>query len=231
MREEQRIRILIGEFGSGKTELALNYSAWLRAQGQRTAVVDLDLVKPYFRTRESRQWLEERQVELVAPDPRYAHSDLPLLPQQFGQVAADDSCQVVIDVGGGDAAIALGQYQGLLTQQGYEAWMVVNTCRPFTQTAEEICERAQNISALARLRLSGLVCNANLGAETTWEHIEEGLPLVVAAAARLSLPVRMVVVPHWLAAKPHAWPHPLFVLQPQTHYPWMENETERTLSQ
>ena len=222
MQEEQRIRIFIGEFGSGKTELALNYSAWLREQGLKTAVVDLDVIKPYFRTRESQQWLTQKEIELVAPEARFAHSDLPILPPQFQRVAADASYQVVVDVGGGDAAIALGQYQSMLEQQGYEAWMIINTRRPFTQSVAEICQRSREITSVAKLQLSGLVCNTNLGAETTWAEVEEGIALVQQAAQELSLPLRMVVVPQWLAEKAAALPHRVFVLEPQTRYPWME---------
>ena len=104
-----RIKVFVGEFGSGKTELAVNYSLQLKQLGHQTAVVDIDLVKPYFRTRENRSLLEERGVLVVAPNRKLAHADLPIMPEDLTRILYDEQYQVVMDVGGGESAIVLGQ--------------------------------------------------------------------------------------------------------------------------
>ncbi|WP_371370802.1 hypothetical protein [Sporomusa aerivorans] len=219
--KNNRITIMVGEFGSGKTELAANYALQLKAEGKETAIVDMDLMKPYFRTRENRELLEQHNIRVIAPDPRLAHADLPVPPQNLIEVLSSDNIHVVIDAGGGESAIALGQYKRFFDQFGYQAFLVVNTKRPFTSDINGIINAYQRIEQAARVKISGLVSNTNLGPETTREHVEQGLAIVEQAAAKLSLPVIWLVIPEWL--QPVADYHPpLFVLKPCTHYPWMD---------
>lgn len=215
-----RIKIFVGEFGSGKTELAVNYALALRRCGFPTAIVDLDLVKPYFRTRENRDVLEAQGVLVVAPEKRLSHADLPVLPHELARVLATDDYQVIIDVGGGDAAIVLGQVYRQLANGNYQAMMVVNTCRPFTSNPEGIISTLRRLEQVARLKISGLVSNTNLAEETTEQHVREGLAIVEQAARELDLPINWVVVPEWL--KPGNYGYPVFVLKRYTQYPWME---------
>jgi hypothetical protein len=218
---DKRITILVGEFGSGKTELAIHHALRLAAQGIKTAIVDIDIVKPYFRTRESRELLEASGVYVVAPEQRLAHADLPILPQGLTRILSDTSYQVVMDVGGGDSSIVLGQIRPQLAETGYEALLVVNTRRPFTADSDGIIRALRRIEQVSRLTVTGLVANTNLATETTTEHILAGLELVKQAAERLKLPVRGLVAPLWLKDKIQA-DVPLIWLNPRTRYPWME---------
>ena len=218
---DNRITIFVGEFGSGKTELAVNYALALKAKGMDTAIVDIDLVKPYFRTRENRELLERNGVRVVAPEPRLSHADLPVLPHNILEVLSQTNTHVVMDVGGGESAIVLGQLNRHFAQYAYQALLVINTRRPFTSDVQGIIHTLQRIEQVSRLKISGLVSNTNLGPETTLEHVYQGLSIVEQAARQLSLPVNWVVVPEWLAATANS-KTPLFVLTPQTHYPWME---------
>lgn len=215
-----RVKILVGEFGSGKTELAVNYAIRLQEQGHKTAIVDIDLVKPYFRTRENRALLENRGVFVVAPDRRLSHVDLPVMPENLTQVIYQDDYQVVMDVGGGESAIALGQLHHKLAEKPYQAMLVVNTRRPFTGTPEAIVTTLKRIEEVARLKISGLISNTNLAGETTLRHVTEGLAIVEQAAALAELPINWVVVPEWLAGQVTV-NHPVFILKPYTLYPWM----------
>lgn len=216
-----RIKVFVGEFGSGKTELAVNYALQLRQQGHKTAIVDIDIVKPYFRTRENRRLLEDAGVTVVAPEGRLAHSDLPVMPHDLTRVLYQEDCQVVMDVGGGESAVVLGQLNQKFAENPYQALLVVNTRRPFTSTPAAIVDACQRISGVSRLKVTGLVSNTNLAGETTLQTVLDGLAITEAAAAELGLPVKWVVVPHWLATEVSV-PYPVFVLKPYTQYPWMD---------
>lgn len=214
------ITVFVGEFGSGKTELAVNYALQLKATGMDTAIVDIDLVKPYFRTRESRELLETNGIKVVAPDPRLSHADLPVLPNNLIQVLSQTETKVVMDVGGGESAIALGQLNRHFEKSSYEALLVINTRRPFTSDVQSIIHTLKRIEEVSRLKISGLVSNTNLGADTTEEHIYQGLSIVEETARQLSLPVTWVVVPDWLKLTTDVKP-PILTIKPYTHYPWM----------
>lgn len=218
--DNKHITIFVGEFGSGKTEIAVNYALQLKMSGMDTAIVDIDLVKPYFRTRENRELLELQGVKVIAPEARLAHADLPVLPQNLHQVLAQATTQVVMDVGGGESAIALGQLKPCFDQYGYQALLVINTKRPFTHDVQSILHTIQRIEQVSRLKISGLVSNTNLGANTTAEHIYEGLAIVEKAAEQLGLPVSWVVVPDWVKLTDEI-KLPLLFIKPCTHYPWM----------
>lgn len=219
--EDNRITIFLGEFGSGKTEIAVNYALKLQQAGQQTAIIDMDLIKPYFRTRENSELLEKNGIKVIAPDSRLSHADLPVLPHNLVETFSQTNTRVVMDVGGGESAIALGQLKRYFDQTGYQALLVVNTKRPFTSNTEGIMNVLQRIEQVSRLTISGLICNANLGPETTSEHIQEGFAVVKQTAEVLNLPVKWVVVPEWLRHSVQV-SVPLFVLKPYTHYPWMD---------
>ncbi|MDF2502298.1 MAG: hypothetical protein K0Q77_3012, partial [Anaerosporomusa subterranea] len=195
LQTNQRIMILVGEFGSGKTELAIHHALMLAAQGVKSAIVDIDIVKPYFRTRESRELLEASGVYVVAPEQRLANSDLPILPQDLSRILYDDSYQVVMDVGGG--------------------------LRPFTADSDGIVSTLRRIEQVSRLTVSGLIANTNIANETTAEHILAGLEIVKLTAERLQLPMNGLVAPLWLKDTIQT-DVPLVWLNPRTRYPWME---------
>lgn len=218
---KSRIKIFIGEFGSGKTELAVNFSLAIARDGYKAAVVDIDLVKPYFRTRESRALLEKNGIIVVAPEHHLANSDLPIMPSNLTRVLYDHEYTVIMDVGGGDSAVVLGQLNQQLNENGYEAQFVVNTMRPFTKTTEDIVTVLKRIEKISRLKVSGLICNTNLAQETSAEHILDGIKKVEEAAAIVNLPLSLVVVPEWLESTINV-SYPVFTLKPYTQYPWME---------
>jgi len=218
-----RIKVFVGEFGSGKTELAVNYAMRTAECGMKTAVVDIDLVKPYFRTREHREKLEKKGVQVVAPGGRLAHADLPIMPQDLTRVLFSQDIRVIMDVGGAKSAVVLGQIRHQLMENGCEVWMLINVRRPFTSDVPGIIHAMQNIETVSGLRVTGLVSNTNLGEETTAEHIMEGINLTRLAASELGLPIKWVVIPTWLSGQIEL-PEPIFVLHPVTFYPWMEPE-------
>lgn len=221
VQNKSRIQIFVGEFGSGKTELAVNYAICLAKQNVKTAIVDIDLVKPYFRTRENRELLEKHGVVVVAPDEQLAHSDLPILPCDLTRTLYDTECRVVMDVGGGDSAISLGQINDQLVENSYEAMLVINTRRPFTSSAEDIIGVLHRIEKLSRLKITGLVSNTNLAGDTTVDHVLTGIDVVEKVSSQLDIPIKWVVIPEWLQEK-MSLNYPMFILKPYTLYPWMD---------
>ncbi|HWR38202.1 MAG TPA: hypothetical protein VN611_01765 [Patescibacteria group bacterium] len=214
------VKILVGEFGSGKTELALNYALQIKEQGFKTVIVDIDLVKPYFRTRENRTLLEQNGIEVIAPEVRWENADLPILPHHLARVLGEKDCRVVMDVGGGESAVVLGQLNRLFASTPYQALLVVNTCRPFTNTVDAVVELHHRIENVSKLKITGIISNTNLAAETNEQHIYDGLTIAEAAAEQLAAPVLCVAVPEWLADKIDTR-QPILVVKPHIQYPWM----------
>lgn len=214
-----RIKVLVGEFGSGKTELAVTLASYMQKSGLTTAVVDMDLVKPYFRTREHRQRLEAEGVTVVAPQGKLSHADLPIMPPDLTRVLFSLEYRVVMDVGGAKSAIVLGQVRDRIRSNGCEVLMVVNICRPFSANTTDIISALRNIEAASGLAVTGLVSNTNLGVETMQNHITAGLQVVKEVSAITGLPLRWLVLPAWLYGD-YKSDEPVLPLQPMTTYPW-----------
>jgi hypothetical protein len=223
LQNKTRIKIFLGEYGSGKTELAVNYAIAIKNQGLNTAIVDFDLVKPYFRARENQALLEQEGIMVVSPDKNFANTDLPIMPQNLIRILYDEQYQVIIDVGGSEAAVVLGQINQHIINNSYEALMVINTNRPFSDNVDNIIDSLRLIEQKSRLKISGLISNTNLGADTTIENILNKLKIIEDVSKKTGLPISFVAVPDWLKEKINIINYPIFALKPFTRYPWMEN--------
>ncbi len=199
-----RIVIFAGRFGSGKTEIAINHALSLvdRVNGSRPILIDLDIVTPYFRTRELAGRLAEEGVEVVAPAAVAQHLDTPAIsPEIMGAIQQPDR-RVVMDVGGdAQGARALGQFAPTLHNLGYAMNFVVNPHRPFTDSVAGIAQAVAEIQSTSRLQSTALVSNPNLIRETTLNMVVVGHRLVEEAAQSLGLPVAFVSLRADLAAQ------------------------------
>jgi len=209
--------IFAGRFGSGKTETALNYALALAhdaAPGTVRALnpehpfsnpvilIDLDIVTPYFRSREMAERLNGDGVQVIAPSLIGQHLDTPAItPQILGAIQQLDR-PVVLDVGGDrQGARALGQFSPAIQQRGYTMYFVVNPYRPFTDTLEGVRSAVAEIEASARLRVHSLVSNPNLIGETTLEHVVEGHAKIERFAQAMGLPIAFVCLEQkWASA-------------------------------
>lgn len=218
-----RIKVLVGEYGSGKTELAVALASYQQQSGIKTAVVDMDLVKPYFRTREHKQRLEAEGVTVVTAPEKLAHADLPIMPTDLSRVLFSPEYHVVMDVGGSKSAIVLGQIRNRILENGCEVLMVVNICRPFSADVAETIASIGNIEAASGLAVTGLISNTNLGAGTTALQVMAGLEVSRKVSDITGLPLRWLVLPIWLADQIQV-SEPMLPLRPRTHYPWDDNE-------
>ncbi|MDI6893380.1 MAG: hypothetical protein QME70_01980 [Bacillota bacterium] len=195
------VTLFLGPYGSGKTEISVNYSVRLaRATGGTHQEVggqggiwlaDLDLVTPYFRAREVREELEREGVRVVAPDPAWGEGDLPVLPPGLSGLLRGGGPGVV-DVGGGDTgARVLGSLRPLLADSCH-IWVVLNPYRPGCGSPAGMAALAREVTGSSRLQPTGVVSNPHLGGETTPPVVERGHRLVEQAASLLGLPVVML---------------------------------------
>jgi len=198
----KRVTVLVGAYGSGKTEIAINAVQHLEPHYEQIAIADLDIVKPYFRTREFHLRLVQQNIRVIMPAGVMAQADLPALPPEVYAVLQNEAIKLIIDVGGDDAgATALAQYHHYFAAEGYEMLMVINTCRPFARNPAEIAELKGRIELRSRLKVTALVSNTNLGAETTAEVILRGHDIVRQVAEISGLPVAFTAVDQRLLAE------------------------------
>ncbi len=196
--EHKRLTLFAGHYGSGKTNIAVNYALLLAREGKKTCIADLDIVNPYFRTKDSAQVLEQAGVELISPKFANTNVDLPALPAESYRLVQDKSTYGVMDIGGDDrGAYALGRFTPfILEENNYRMAFVVNFCRPLTTTAEAALEVMREIEAACGMQFTCIVHNTNLGPETTPETVTgakekldslcslSGLPLWIHAATK-----------------------------------------------
>lgn len=203
---DTNITIFAGRFGSGKTEAALNYAVTL-AQRMRHNVsdtglkisdivlIDLDIVTPYFRSREMAGRLQDLGVDVIAPSIIGQHLDTPAITPQILGAIQQPGQLVVLDVGGDkQGARALGQFSPAIRQRGYTMHFVVNPYRPFTSKPEGLCSSVAEIESSARLQVTSLVSNPNLIGETTVEQILEGHAKIEGFAQALELPIAFICI-------------------------------------
>ena len=216
----KRITLFAGHYGSGKTNIAVNYAKYLREQGNDVVIADLDIVNPYFRTKDSQADLEAAGIRLISS--KYANSnvDLPALPSEIYGIFEDKSSLAVLDVGGDDrGALALGRYTPLIKAEGdYEMLLVINRYRPLTRTADDCIEIMHEVEAAGGLKFTGLVNNSNLGAETVAQDIIDSVDYAKEVSEKTGLPVRMTAVEKELALELEGKIENLFPLTLQEKY-------------
>lgn len=187
---DKRINMFTGHFGSGKTEIAVNYALKLSELYKKTCIVDFDIVNPFFRTADAKDELEGRGVQVMLP--RYANTnvDVPALPAEINTLLEDKQYHVVFDVGGDDlGARALSRYRDEIAQDSYELFFVVNTKRPMTDTEDKIIEMLYEIEGSSRLKVTRLVNNTNLLQNTEPEDILFGHSLIKKVSEKLDIPI------------------------------------------
>lgn len=189
-----RITVVTGGYGSGKTEVSIALAQLLRRtsnQGSRVALVDLDIVNPYFRSRDADSRLAGQSIEVIAPAGALKLADLPALPPGISGAIADTAARVVIDVGGDPAgATALGRYSPELTGQGYEMLFVINPYRPHTGSVEAVLDVLLRVEKVSRLKVTGLVNNGNVMEYSGMAELRRGQEIAEQVGKELNLPVR-----------------------------------------
>ncbi len=194
--DSKRITVFAGHYGSGKTNLALNYAVALRRSGKAVAAADLDIVNPYFRTKDGEKILASEGIKLISSEYANTNVDLPALPGEAYDIVRERDTFFVVDLGGDDrGALALGRYTPfILEENDYDMLFVFNGARPLTRTAAEAMEVLREIEAAGGLPFTGIVNNTNLGPLTKPETILAGQETALELSRLAGLPVRMTGV-------------------------------------
>ncbi|MBQ1996467.1 MAG: hypothetical protein II237_09770 [Clostridia bacterium] len=169
----KRVVIFAGHYGSGKTNIAVNFAKELKKSGKSVALADLDIVNPYFRSKDSENELKEEGIDLICSEFAATNLDIPALPFTINRIINDKNSYAVLDIGGDDAgSVVLGRLANAIkSEDNYEMIFVVNFFRPITRTAEDAVEIMREIEAVSSLKFTAIVNNSNLGALTTKEDI------------------------------------------------------------
>ena len=220
----KRVTLFAGHYGSGKTNVALNFARQLKSAVPRVAVADLDIVNPYFRTKDSAERLAAEGIELVVSGYANSNVDFPAMPKEAYALFADRAVSVVVDVGGDDrGALALGRYVDDIRAEGdYDMLAVVNASRPLTSTPEDALDVLREIEEACRLPFTGIVNNTNLGPQTTANTVLSSLKYADAIAEVLGIPVKFTCCPASLEGELRGMVEGLFPIDIQKIYYQLE---------
>ena len=201
--KHKRLTLFAGHYGSGKTNIAVNYALHLAGEGKKVCIADLDIVNPYFRTKDSAQVLEAAGVHLISPTFANTNVDLPALPAEAYRLVTDKSIYGIMDIGGDDrGAYALGRYVPAMKEEGnYRMVFVANCYRPLTRTPEEALEVMREIENACGLTFTDIVNNSNLASETTPETILASKDYIEKLSQLSGLPIWLTTAEKEVAAK------------------------------
>ena len=189
----KRVLLLCGHYGSGKTNIAVNLAQQMKREYPTVTLADLDIVNPYFRSKDSAAELEEAGIRLICSNYANSNVDIPALPPDLYALTDDRRMKAIIDVGGDDrGALVLGRLApAILSENDYEMLMVINCYRPLTRDAASTIEVMREIEFAGGIRFTALVNNSNLGVETTARDVLASMRYADEVAAMSGLPVVM----------------------------------------
>lgn len=202
----KRVSLFCGHYGSGKTNIAVNYAMGLKESGLSVAIADMDVVNPYFRTKDSEKELTAAGVDVISLPFANTSVDLPALPGELYGLVQQKTRHAVLDVGGDDrGAFALGRYAPyILAENDYAMFFVANFYRPLTRTADEAYVIMKEIEAACKIPFTAIINNSNLGEETSEEAVEKTFSEAKALSELCSLPVAYVTCDERIAEKINA---------------------------
>ncbi|MBE6739698.1 MAG: MinD/ParA family protein [Ruminococcaceae bacterium] len=188
---DKRITLFCGHYGSGKTNIAVNAALKLSEEYKNIALADLDIVNPYFRTKDSSSMLSEKGIRLICSEYANSNVDIPALPAEIYAITDDKNLKSVVDIGGDDrGAYVLGRIsEKIVSENDYDMLMVINSYRPLTRDAQSTMEVLNEIETAAKIKFTGLINNSNLGEETTPEDVLASLEYAQSVSKATGLPI------------------------------------------
>jgi hypothetical protein len=219
------IIVIAGNYGSGKTEISINLAINRKRSGLNVRIADLDLVNPYFRTREARHLLSENGIDLVIPPEQYLQADLPILSPAVAGMLQHPEQLTLIDAGGDDVGVTvLASLADALRGREVRMLQVVNPYRPFTETIEGCLEMKNRIEKAAKISVSGIIGNPNLIDETTVDHVYAGNDFLNKLSAQSGLPIEFIAIPINVFKKIDVgkFESPLLPISRQLVPPWLK---------
>ena len=216
-----RLLIVTGHFGTGKTEFSVNLALALAREGEKVMMADLDIVNPYFRSRERREALEGAGVRLITASQDSENADMPSLPAEILTVLEDRSYRGVLDIGGDpDGARVLARYQPKITAEDYQLLFVSNANRPEVRKADDAISYLRCIEEVTGLRCGGLVNNTHLCGETTAQEILRGAELAREISEKTGIPILCHTAEERLIPELESLKEPIFPISIQMKKPW-----------
>ncbi|MCP3873801.1 MAG: cobalamin biosynthesis protein CbiA [Desulfobacteraceae bacterium] len=217
------IVIICGNYGSGKTETAINLATTRKTDGIDVKIADLDLVNPYFRTREAKDSLEKMGIEVILPDKKYMHADLPILAPAVAGMIIQPSELTILDAGGDDVGVTvLAALEDHLSKKQVHMLQVINPFRPFTEDVKGCIEIKEEIEHSSKIKITGIISNANLIDETTPEHIYKGYNFIKDVSKATGLKIEFITAPSHLIPelKIDQFTCPVLEINRKLNLPW-----------
>lgn len=213
-----RITIISGHYGSGKTNIAVSLAYDLKKVEEKVAIADIDIVNPYFRTKDNEQQLERAGIRLICSEYANSNVDIPALPQDMYAVTDDKELHSILDVGGDErGALALGRISPAIREENdYQMLYVVNKFRPLTKDADSAIEVMREIEAACGLKFTAIINNSNLGAETTADDVIGSLDYAAEISQKTELPVLFTSVNRLVAEQLNGKIENLYVMEIET---------------
>lgn len=216
-----RITVVCGHYGCGKTNLVLNLAMEAALCGEKVTVADMDVVNPYFRSSDYRELLRRQGIELIAPVFANTTLDTPTLPPELRSIFETAAGTVFVDAGGDDAgAVALGGLYKEFSEADCEMLYVINRYRVLSQTPEEACALLREIEASSRLHATGIINNSHLGVETTLPPLLEAREFAEQTAALCGLPLLYSTVPDFALTAGEKLPEGFRGIKRLVTFPW-----------
>lgn len=216
-----RLTVVVGHFGSGKTEFAVNMVLQLAERHPNVALADLDVVDPYFRSRGCAHLFAQQGVRLISSSPGGMDADLPSMPPELWTLMDDPNVHGVLDIGGdASGARVLARYRHRLKDCGAQVLCIINANRPLTDTAEKTIAYIRSIETACGMTINGLVNNTHLCAQTELEDILSGAALAQEVSSLTGIPVICHAVPKGLAPRAAEYVQPVFPLELYMKKPW-----------
>ena len=195
MLDDNRLRFIVGHYGSGKTEFSVNYAVKLAKMNKKVALVDLDVVNLYFRSREKTEVLEKLEIKVIGSSLKASAVDIPAVSAEVVTPMQDSSYDAVIDVGGDSVgARTLGRYNEYFVENNYDMFFVLNANRPETQTVEKAIEYLKEIEDTARAKVTGIINNTHMLKSTKVEDVIMGQELATKVSQKLNIPIKYISV-------------------------------------
>ncbi|MDN5360865.1 MAG: hypothetical protein PWQ84_1928 [Thermotogaceae bacterium] len=193
--EQNKLIIFFGMFGSGKTELAINAALKVKEKYEKVSLADIDTISPYFRSRDVKEQLQEKGIEVITPSERLMRADLPIIVPQVGGYIQNQAFKNILDAGGNDdGATVLGSLNNFIRNVSYAGLLVINKHRPFADDPEKIKKQIKSLTAKGRIRADYLVNNTNLADETDAQVVKNGEDYITELSEKTGIPVLCTVV-------------------------------------
>lgn len=196
MLDDNRVKIIIGHYGSGKTEFSINYAVKLaKMSDKKIALIDLDVVNLYFRSREKKELLNKLGIKVIGSSIETSALDLPSISPEVNSVFDDKTLESILDIGGDPAGVrTLGRYKDYLIEGSYDMFVVLNHNRPETDTPEKAIKHIKEMERVSRAKVTGIVSNSHLLKSTTLEDVLEGIDFSKKVSKEISIPIKHITV-------------------------------------